>query len=90
MLSKMMWFISAHQRAKLLAGALALLAIALAATGARAQSAPPKQNVFEVPPPRPKAAMTPDERAKLKNDLGAIRDRQTGSANGKAAKTRKP
>jgi hypothetical protein len=86
----MMWFSLANQRAKLAAGALALAAPALSATDVLAQTAPPKQNVFELPPPRAKAAMTPDERSKLKNDLGAIRDRQTGSANGKAAKPRKP
>jgi hypothetical protein len=86
----MMWFSSANQRTKLAASALALAAAALAATDARAQTTQPKQNVFESPPPRAKAAMTPDERSKLKNDLGAIRDRQAGSANGKAAKTRKP
>jgi hypothetical protein len=89
-LPKAMWIISANQRAKLVAGVLALLAAALAPTDVMAQATPPKQNVFEVPPPRAKPAMTPDERSKLKNDLGAIRDRQAGSVKGKAAGTRKP
>jgi hypothetical protein len=84
------WFSSANQRASLVAGVLALSAAALAPTDVRAQAAHPKQNVFESPPPRARPAMTPDERSKLKNDLGALRDRQAGSANGKAAKPRKP
>ena len=86
----MMWFSSTDRCARLVAGVLVLSASAIAASDASAQAAQPRQNVFEVPPPRAKPAMTPDERSRLKSDLGAICDKQAGSANGKAAKTRKP
>jgi hypothetical protein len=44
---------------------------------ARAQSAPPKVNVFDSPPKPDKPAMTPDERLKLQKELVAARDRRS-------------
>jgi hypothetical protein len=55
---------------------LVLLASQTAPLGTRAQPAPAKQNIFDNPPKREKPVMTPDEVAKMKNDLNATRDRQ--------------
>jgi hypothetical protein len=46
--------------------------------------------VEDVPPPRGMPVMTPDERAKLKKELIAARDRQAVAAKSQGADTGKP
>jgi hypothetical protein len=91
----------------LAAGSLLLLSLSLGGCAtstagsspmdARAEApVPPKTNVYlpveDLPPPREKAAMTPDERLKLQKELIAARDRQAAAAKaqGAAAEPVKP
>lgn len=88
---------SAFAAAALLVASLLLGGCATSTTGsslmdARAEApAPPKTSVYlpveDLPPPREKPVMTPDERLKLQKELIAARDRQTseGKARGSAA-----
>ena len=46
--------------------------------------------VEDLPPPREKPAMTPDERLKLKNELIAARDRQAVAGKAQAAAITEP
>jgi hypothetical protein len=48
-------------------------------TDARAQAAPPKKSIFDLPPQR-EPAMTFDERQKMQKELNAARDRQMPNA----------
>jgi hypothetical protein len=62
---------------------------------ARAEAPSPQQKylpVEDLPPKREKPAMTPDEQAKVKNELTAARDRQAAppKAQGNAAPPAKP
>jgi hypothetical protein len=83
-----------ERRTALAAGTLLLLSLSLggcatSTTGsslmdARAEApVPPKTSgylpVEDLPRPREKPAMTPDERSKLKQELIAARDRQAGA-----------
>lgn len=55
---------------------------------------PPKTKAYlpveDLPPPREKPAMTPDERSKLQKELVAARDRQAAAAKAQGAPLAKP
>ena len=64
-------------------------------TDARAETPMPAKTraylpVEDLPPPREKPAMTPDERLKLKNELIAARDRQAVAGKAQAAAITEP
>jgi hypothetical protein len=52
-------------------------------TDARAQAAPPKKSIFDLPPQR-EPAMTLGERQKMQKELNAARDHQKPNAKAKA------
>jgi hypothetical protein len=55
---------------------------------------PPKTSAYlpveDLPPPRGKPVMTPDERSKIKSELIAARDRQEAAAKAQGVETAKP
>jgi hypothetical protein len=55
---------------------------------------PPKTSAYlpveDLPPPREQAAMTPDERSKLKKELIAARDRQEAAVKAQGAESAEP
>jgi hypothetical protein len=55
---------------------------------------PPETSAYlpveDLPSPRDKPAMTPDERSKLKNELIAARDRQAGAGKAQGAAITQP
>jgi hypothetical protein len=86
---------SAFAAAALLLSSLSLGGCATSSTGSSlmdARAEAPKASVYlpveDLPPPREKPVMTPDERLKLQKELIAARDRQAagGKARGGAAR----
>ena len=92
--------ISALTAAAMLLSSLALGGCATSGAGsspmdARAEApAPPKASAYlpvhDLPPPREKPIMTPDERLKLQKELIAARDRQMAAGKAQGAAPAKP
>ena len=92
--------ITAFAAAALLLSSLSLCGCATSTAGsslmnARAEAPmPPRTSAYlpveDLPSPREKAAMTPDERLKLKNELIAARDRQAAAGKAKGAAIAEP
>ena len=88
-------FAAAMLVASLLLGGCATSTTGSSLMDARAEApAPPKTSVYlpveDLPPPREKPVMTPDERLKLQKELIAARDRQMAAGKAQGAALAEP